>query len=73
MELLPLQLLHGANAVCPLLPMLAGMRNDEPRLQYPMNKTELDSIIGGVLMEMNQTKRADMWRAILHAVHEQAV
>ena len=51
----------------------AGMRNDDPSLRYPMNKTELDTMIGDVLVQMDEAKRADMWRSILHAVHEQAV
>lgn len=49
------------------------MRNDEPKLQYPMNKTQMDELIGDVLVQMDHTRRADMWRAILTAVHEQAV
>lgn len=46
------------------------MRNDNPNF---LDKEELDNMIGGVLEEMDQAKRADMWRAILTAVHKQAV
>jgi hypothetical protein len=49
------------------------MRNDIPGLLYPMNKTELDAKISEVLLTGNVEKRAEGWKAILTAVHEQAI
>lgn len=50
-----------------------GMSIDAPGLQYPMNKTEFDALITKALVTENEGERAEMWRAILTAVHEQAI
>ncbi len=49
------------------------MRNDDPGLTYPMNKTQLDGLISQVLRSTDPAQRAEQWRAIMTAVHEQAI